>query len=92
MLTITRAEGSKEREERYGRDVLFPSKEERPFRYNKPHILISCRVHAGESPASYIMKGMLEWLLNDVDASTFLDHYVIVLIPMLNPDGVYRGH
>jgi murein tripeptide amidase MpaA len=41
-----------------------------------------------------MMKGIMEFLANksDLDSQTFLDRYVLLLIPMLNPDGVYRGH
>lgn len=41
------------------------------------------------------MKGILDFLSKyneDIDARVFLENYVLILIPMLNPDGVYRGH
>ena len=39
------------------------------------------------------MKGLLDFLSSeDPEAKVFLENYVLILIPMLNPDGVYRGH
>lgn len=51
-------------------------------------------MHPGETPASYTFKGLLKFLLdkNDQRAKVFRDRFVMVLVPMLNPDGVSRGH
>lgn len=41
------------------------------------------------------MKGILEFLSTwktDKDADAFLENFVLILVPLLNPDGVYRGH
>lgn len=39
------------------------------------------------------MKGVLDYLCDgNIDSKAFLDNFVLILIPMLNPDGVYRGH
>lgn len=97
LITLTSSSnGTGEIEERYG-DVLFPEKVvERAQKFiNKPYLFISCRVHAGETPASYMMKGLLNFLREyktNEDAWMFLERFVLILIPMLNPDGVYRGH
>jgi hypothetical protein len=38
-----------------GIDGLFEDGGERPFRIDKPRVVISARVHPGETPASYCM-------------------------------------
>lgn len=40
------------------------------------------------------MRGLLQFLLdrNDQRAKIARDNYVFCIVPMLNPDGVYRGH
>ena len=45
--------------------------------------------------ASFMLKGMLEFLAEyktNSDANAVLENYVLLIIPMLNPDGVARGH
>lgn len=64
--------------------AMFPGKEV---------LFISARVHPGEVPASHTMKGILDFLLDpeDVRATELRSRYLIKVVPMLNPDGVYRG-
>ncbi len=52
------------------------------------------RVHPGESNASYIMEGILEYLLddNDENAAELRKRFVFKIVPMLNPDGVIVGN
>lgn len=75
---------------------LFP-KEDRPYQFDdKKYIFISSRVHPGEVPASHMLNGILRYLSmqnpNDPRVKLLLDNFVFVIIPILNPDGVYRGH
>lgn len=55
---------------------------------------MTCRVHAGESPAQYMLQGILDKLTDFRNKQTkvLLDNYVFKIIPILNPDGVYRGY
>ena len=56
-------------------------------------IIISSRVHPGESNSSYIVEGLIELLLGDEkEAKQLRDLFVFKVIPMLNPDGVIVGN
>ncbi|XP_043198831.1 cytosolic carboxypeptidase 6-like [Amphibalanus amphitrite] len=56
-------------------------------------VVIMARVHPGETPTSFIIKGLLDLLTADHPVPTQLrQHIVIKIIPMLNPDGVFLGN
>lgn len=56
-------------------------------------VIISSRVHPGETNASFIMEGFLEFIVsNDREAKALRDTYVFKVVPMLNPDGVIAGN
>ncbi|KAI8587974.1 hypothetical protein BDZ88DRAFT_508392 [Geranomyces variabilis] len=57
------------------------------------YILLSARVHPGESNSSHIMHGLLTYLLTSGDeiASQLRRRCVFKIVPMLNPDGVVNG-
>ena len=59
----------------------------------KPIVCITSRVHAGETPASFVFKGIFDFLTSDHNEAKFLrKFYTFILIPVLNPDGVICGN
>ncbi|KAL1774134.1 cytosolic carboxypeptidase 4, partial [Sigmodon hispidus] len=59
----------------------------------RPYHVITARVHPGESNASWVMKGTLEFLVSsDPVAKLLRENFVFKIIPMLNPDGVINGN
>ena len=60
---------------------------------NKKAIILTGRVHPGESNSSYILQGLIEFLLsNETKAEYLRKHFIFKIVPMLNPDGVIRGN
>ena len=56
-------------------------------------IILTSRVHPGESNASFIMHGILTYLVSDEQGARYLrNNFVFKIIPMLNPDGVIVGN
>lgn len=64
LVTLTSHKGkTDEREEEFDEEGLRPFNEERPFVFkNKPVIFLTSRVHPGETPASYVLNGILNFL------------------------------
>nr|XP_058146560.1 cytosolic carboxypeptidase 4 [Dasypus novemcinctus] len=59
----------------------------------RPYQVITARVHPGESNASWVMKGALEFLVSSDPAARLLrGNFIFKIIPMLNPDGVINGN
>ncbi|KAG5494015.1 hypothetical protein JKF63_01848 [Porcisia hertigi] len=68
---------------------------ERPFSFsNKQYVVLTARVHPGECPGSHLMHGCIDFLMNTTDscAAALRHNFVFCIVPMLNPDGVVRGH
>ncbi|KAJ3094855.1 Cytosolic carboxypeptidase 1 [Phlyctochytrium planicorne] len=56
------------------------------------YIFLSSRVHPGESNSSYIMQGVIRFLMGDDETATALRRACIFkIVPMLNPDGAING-
>lgn len=57
-------------------------------------ILLTARVHPGETVASYMLDGVLKALLHPTDkrAAALRSHFQFKIVPILNPDGVYNGY
>ncbi|XP_026175224.1 cytosolic carboxypeptidase-like protein 5 [Mastacembelus armatus] len=95
LLTVTNCSGiQEEREPRLPK--LFPdTNTPRPHRFScKRVFFLSSRVHPGETPSSFVFNGFLNFILrkDDPRAHALRNMFVFKLIPMLNPDGVVRGH
>ena len=59
----------------------------------KRGVFISARVHPGESNASWMMKGVIDFLVsNTPEAQALRENFVFKIVPMLNPDGVINGN
>ncbi|XP_069555111.1 BEN domain-containing protein 5-like isoform X1 [Brachyistius frenatus] len=68
------------------RDHLSPERE-------KKLVFLTARVHPGESPASFICQGVIDFLVSQHPVAQVLrDHVIFKIVPMLNPDGVYLGN
>ena len=51
------------------------------------------RVHPGETPASWITKGFVDFITSNVPAARLLRRmFVFKIVPMINPDGVFYGN
>ncbi|XP_068433049.1 cytosolic carboxypeptidase-like protein 5 isoform X2 [Clinocottus analis] len=95
LITVTNCNGmQEEREPRLPK--LFPdTNTPRPHRFSSKRVFfLSSRVHPGETPSSFVFNGFLNFILrrDDPRAHALRNMFVFKLIPMLNPDGVVRGH
>lgn len=61
---------------------------------NKKQCLISARVHPGELTGQWAFLGFMEKLLetDNQHAEQLREHFVFKFIPIINVDGVSRGH
>lgn len=57
-------------------------------------VILTARVHPGESVGSWMMKGALDFLVDpeSIEAEYLRQNFVFKVIPMLNPDGVINGN
>ena len=59
---------------------------------SREYVFLSARVHPGESNASWMMKGLLDFIIStDPVAERLRRTFVFKIVPMLNPDGVANG-
>ncbi|XP_018795210.1 PREDICTED: cytosolic carboxypeptidase 6 isoform X2 [Bactrocera latifrons] len=56
-------------------------------------IVILCRVHPGDAPASFMCQGFIEFITSNHPIAVVLrDNFVFKIVPMVNPDGVFLGN
>jgi hypothetical protein len=57
-------------------------------------VVVTGRVHPGETVGSWMMRGVLYFLTdpNNIEAKLLRDNFVFKIVPMLNPDGVINGN
>ncbi|XP_041980426.1 cytosolic carboxypeptidase 6 [Aricia agestis] len=56
-------------------------------------VMVFARSHGGESPASFICQGLMDFLVSSSEKATALRNVVVIqIVPMINPDGVFLGN
>lgn len=69
------------------------SKVSMPIYKRKKIVIITGRVHPGESNSSFMMEGLIRYLLgNSMQAKQLRKRIVFKIIPMINVDGVVAGN
>eukprot|EP00826_Nyctotherus_ovalis_P049677 TRINITY_DN601_c0_g6_i1.p1 TRINITY_DN601_c0_g6~~TRINITY_DN601_c0_g6_i1.p1 ORF type:complete len:664 (-),score=128.42 TRINITY_DN601_c0_g6_i1:465-2456(-) len=64
-----------------------------PKQTAKKTVILTARVHAGETVSSWMLKGVLDFLTSgSAAADALLEKYVFRIVPCLNPDGVVQGN
>ena len=59
----------------------------------KKAIILTARVHPGETNSSYIIKGIIDYLVScSHHGKSLRKKFVFKIVPMLNPDGVIYGN
>lgn len=59
----------------------------------KKAVVLSARVHPGETSGSWVMRGFLDFILSNApDAQLLRELFIFKVVPMLNPDGVIVGN
>ncbi|CDW91598.1 UNKNOWN [Stylonychia lemnae] len=87
LITITGLNGVQTQEREEGIPTLCNKVE------GKKCIVLSARVHPGEVQSSFVLNGIIDFLVSNTEQSKILlENYVFKVIPLLNPDGVYRGY
>lgn len=75
-------------------DVLtITSPDHKKVNSGKFGVILTARVHPGETVGSWMMKGAIDYLLSkDEGAQELRKKCVFKIIPMLNPEGVIQGN
>lgn len=58
----------------------------------KSCIFLTGRIHPGETSGSFVLHGLIEFLISDHPVAKYiLDHCIVRIVPMINIDGVVEG-
>ena len=76
-----------------GRDVeLVMITDPKVPNQDKKTIFLMAMQHAGEDAGSFYMEGLINFLLSEnEEAQLAREKFVYIMIPMMNPDGVFNG-
>ena len=56
-------------------------------------VFILARLHPGETASSFVVQGLLDFLVSSHEIAVSLrEHVVFKIVPMANPDGVFLGN
>jgi murein tripeptide amidase MpaA len=73
--------------------ITITGKNHPDMKQERKGMLLSARIHPGESNSSWMMKGIIDFLVgNSPEARVLREKFVFKIIPMLNPDGVINGN
>ena len=95
LITITSKENIIKNQQEQNIIGLFPDKNRcLKTLHDKPIVIISARVHPGETPGSHMMNGILKLLTNELDYNSEIlrNNFIFKIIPMINVDGVSIGN
>lgn len=60
---------------------------------NRKGVVFTARAHPGETVSSWVMHGVIDFLTgNSKEAELIRNHFIVKVVPMLNPDGVINGN
>ena len=64
-----------------------------PSENKKKGVIITARVHPGETNSSQIMHGVIKFLTSEhADAEILRKNFIFKIVPMVNVDGVVHGN
>lgn len=73
--------------------ITITGKNHPDVKQERKGIFLSARIHPGESNSSWMMKGIIDFLVSNCpEAKVLREKFVFKIIPMLNPDGVINGN
>jgi murein tripeptide amidase MpaA len=73
--------------------LTITAKKHPDLKAERKGIFLSARIHPGESNSSWIMKGIIDFLVSNCpEAIVLREKFVFKIVPMLNPDGVINGN